>query len=149
MSDNPVLTKDVFENVVKKLVFIEEEKNKMIDEYFPEPSKERTKFKKLMKNYVLEVDRLIKNVHVSEKTSNHFPLVIIDTEVEVQDIESHDVFKFRIVPPLQDSTGSYEASCLSPVGMSLLLKRVGDVAVINTPGGVFRYKIKSITLPFP
>ncbi len=73
--------------------------------------------------------------------------MIIGSEVEVQDHETNDVFKFKIVPPFQGSAGNNDVSYLSPIGKSLLLKKVGDKAVVKAPGGEFCYEIISIGLP--
>ncbi len=147
MANKFALSKNIFENIVKHLVDLEDEKNKLMEEYFPEPTMERNEFRKLLDKYITQVDRLLKNTGVSENVDNHFPFVIIGSEVEVQDYETNDVFEFKIVPPFQGSAGNNDVSYLSPIGKSLLLKKVGDKAVVNAPGGEFCYKIISISLP--
>ncbi len=58
------LSKTIFENIVKHLVDLEDEKNKLMEEHFPEPTMERNEFRKLLDKYITQVDLLIKNTGV-------------------------------------------------------------------------------------
>lgn len=140
------LSKATFENLVKHLVEVEEGKNKLLEQYFPEPSKERKEFEKLIEDYIRQIDQLIRNVDTSQTADSKVPFVTIGSEVEVQDLIDQEVYKYRIVSPFNSSVKEGDVSYLSPVGKSLLLKKVGDEVEVNAPGGVFRYKIKSIQL---
>lgn len=140
------LSKATFENLVKHLVEIEEGKNKLIEQYFPEPSKERNEFERLINDYIRRIDQLIRNASTSPAADSKIPFVTIGSEVEVEDLADQKVFKYRIVSPFQGSVEEGDISYLSPVGKSLLSKKVGDEVEVNAPGGVFRYKIKSIQL---
>ncbi|GAB7389021.1 hypothetical protein BSNK01_28590 [Bacillaceae bacterium] len=140
------LSKAVFEKLVKHLVEVEEGKNKLVEQYYPEPSKERYDIERLIRDYINKVNQLIKNVNQSEMTDNRVPFVTIGSEVEIQDLDDQEVFKYRIVSPWEETLREEDVSYLSPVGKSLLLKKVGDEIQVNAPGGVFRYKIKSILL---
>jgi len=140
------LSKATFENLVKHLVEIEEGKNKLLEQYFPEPSKERNEFEKFIEDYIQQIEQLIRNANKSQTVDNKIPFVTIGSEVEVQDLSEQEVYKFRIVSPSYGSVREGDVSCLSPVGKSLLLKKVGDEVEVNAPGGVYRYKIKSIRL---
>lgn len=118
--------------LVKHLVEIEEGKNKLLDEFFPRPSKERDEFEILLENYIKQVDELIRKVKKSSKAGNKLPFVTIGSEVEIQNLSNNETYKYR--------------SYLSPVGKSLLLRKVGEEVEVEAPGGIFRYKIKSIRL---
>lgn len=148
MSGNVILSKLKFQNLILHLVNIEDDKKKLIEEYFPHPSKERTRFSNVLDNYIARIDFLIKNnISVGESTDNSFPFVIINSEVEVQDIGTNEIIKFRIISPFNNKDVN-DVSYLSPVGRSLLLKGVGDEVTIDTPGGKLSYKIQSIKLTF-
>lgn len=141
-----LLSKTTFENLVKHLVEIEERKKKLLEEYYPEPSTERNEIELLIDNYIKHLDQLIRNTKKSQTTDSKVPFVTIGSEVEIQDLSDLEVFKYRIVSPSRGSIGERDVSYLSPVGKSLLLKKVGDEVEVIAPGGVFRYKIKSILL---
>lgn len=141
------LPENVFENLIKHLTDIEDGRIKMFEEYFPEPSEDRNEFKELLNNYIISLDRVIRNTSVSENADNCFPFVIIGSEVEVLDFETQETYMFRIVLPFQESMSNDDVSCLSPVGKSLLLKKVNDKAEVKAPAGKFYYQIRSIKFP--
>ena len=84
----------------------------------------------------------------SDKNRIDCPFVVIDSIVEVEDINSNEIERFKIVSPFFTTNpldGDF-ASYLSPIGKSLLLKKVGDHVLIETPMGNIEYEIKSIEL---
>ncbi len=143
---NFVLSQPAFECLVKHLVEIEEGKNKLLDEIFPRPSKEREEFEILLKDYIKQVDDLIRKVKKSSKAGNKLPFVTIGSEVEIQNLSNNETYKYRIIAPFRGSVKDGNISYLSPVGKSLLLRKVGEEVEVEAPGGIFRYKIKSIRL---
>ncbi len=144
-----MLSPTTFENLVKHLIEVEEGKGKLIEQYFPKPSKERNEFEKLIEDYIKQIEQLIKDVNKSQSAGDKVPFVTIGSEVEVEDLSEQppNIFKYRIVSPFYDSVKEGTVSYLSPVGKALLLKRVGDEVEVKAPGGVFRYRIRSIRLP--
>ncbi|MBC7346645.1 MAG: GreA/GreB family elongation factor [Clostridia bacterium] len=138
------VSKTLFENLVKHLVEVEEQKDKLLGEYFQEPSKERDELEKLIDNYIKHIESLIKQANKSDTAGASLPFVTIGSEVEIQDLSTQEVHRFRLVAPFSTSVGGGDISYISPVGKALLLKRVGDEVTVNAPAGVFRYKIKSI-----
>ena len=143
---NFVLSQPAFECLVKHLVETEEGKNKLLDEIFPRPSKEREEFEILLKDYIKQVDDLIRKVKKSSKAGNKLPFVTIGSEVEIQNLSNNETYKYRIIAPFRGSVKDGNISYLSPVGKSLLLRKVGEEVEVEAPGGIFRYKIKSIRL---
>jgi len=140
------LSQDVFEKLVQHLVEAEEEKNRIFDQYLSKPSRERIHFENLFDEYIRKVNDLIKNTDKSQASNFDIPFVTIGSVVKVQDLTDQEVLSFRIVNPFEININTGDISCLSPVGKSLLLKKVDDEIVVNAPGGVFRYKILSIQL---
>ncbi|HOV79528.1 MAG TPA: GreA/GreB family elongation factor [Bacillota bacterium] len=138
------LSQPVFEYLVKHLVEIEEGRNKLLDEFSQRPSKERKELENLLENYVKRIDELIRKVKKSPKAGNELPFVTMGCEVEIQNLSDREVHKYRIVTPFRGSVKEGDISYLSPVGKSLLLKKVGDEVEVKAPAGVFHYKIKSI-----
>ncbi len=142
--------KATFENLVKQLVDIEEGKNQLLNEYYPEPTPERREFEKTLDSYILNVDKLVKSACVSEESEESeeiFPFVTIGCQVEVEDIESEEKYIFRIVTPFESTVEKGDISYLSPMGKSLLMKKSGEKTEVKAPGGTFCYKIKTIRHP--
>lgn len=141
-----VLSEQVFDYLVEHLVDMEDGKNKLLDELFPRALKERLEFETRLENYIRQIDILVRKAEKSSQAGNELPFVIIGSEIEMQSLSDKEIHKYRIVAPFGDSVGDGDISCMSPVGKSSLLRKVGDVIEVKAPGGVFHYKIKSIRL---
>lgn len=144
------LSKSTLEKLTHHLTEVKANRGKIIDDFFPEVTKERHDFESLMELYIYEVDKFIKNTQPTESLENPLPFVIIGSEVRVSDTKSSSEFKFRVVAPFQsqqESHNIFDVSCLSPVGKSLLLKKIGDTVEVEAPGGMFHYVIKGVYLP--
>ncbi len=143
-----VLTKPVFDQIVKSITNTDERKERILEEFFPEPSREREEIKEKLENYIMHIDNLLKNASVTEDGDNSLPFVIINSEVELLDTETQELFKFRIVSPIDNEVQTDDVSCISPLGKELLLKKPGDKVHVNAPGGDFDYLIRSVKYPF-
>ncbi|MBZ4647049.1 MAG: hypothetical protein JG777_2538 [Clostridia bacterium] len=144
-----VLPKSVFEVLVKHLVDIEEEKEQLLERYYPDTTKEREAFEDFINNYIKEVEGYISNAKVTKSTKKTCPFVIIGSVVEIEDLHYNEVEKYQIVSPFESNSNSNAdfASYLSPMGKALLLKKVKDKVMVETPMGQFTYIIKSIEIP--
>lgn len=145
--DSFELTKGAYEKLIEGLVQVEEEKENLLNEFFPQDIKERNEVLQIMEKYIIHVNQFAKKIKVVESGTNELPFVIIGSEVNLQDLDYNEETKLRIVLPLQSMDGD-DASCLSPIGLSLLLKKVGDEVSVKTPGGTFNYRVNSVSLPF-
>ncbi len=148
MKKKVVLSKAVFEKIVESVANIEERKEKILQEFFPEPSKERSEIKEMLDQYILHIDELLKNVVVQEKGDNALPFVIINSEVEILDAETKELLNLRIISPVEKEVQVDDVSCISPLGRALLLKKAGDEVKVSAPAGTFGYQIQSIKIPF-
>lgn len=146
MSGKFTLSKPIFENLVRHLVNIENEKEELVKDLFPKPSMERIKFRRFWDDYITGIDFLIKyKVAIGKKTDSSFPVVIVNCGTEVLDLKTKETINYRIVSPY-DNMKSGDVSFLSPIGKSLLLKEVGDEVAISTPEVKYKYRIQSIKL---
>ena len=116
------LSQAVFENLVQHLAEAEEGKNKIFDQYFPEPSKDRNDFADLYDAYIKQIHDLIKSADKSDGAGYEVPFVVIGSRVEVEDLTNREVISYHIVNPFQVNISRGDVSCLSPMGRSLLLK---------------------------
>ncbi len=147
MSTGLVLSQSVFEKLLKNFVDFEEGYKNIIDDYFPVHNEERISFIELITEYIKRFNKTLENITFQEEYENCFPFVIIGSEVEIQDIDHDETFKYRIVLPAERDIENDYISFLSPVGMALLLKEKDDTVTVNTPNGVYRYRVRSIQLP--
>lgn len=146
MSVQYKLSKPVFENLVAHLVNLEDEKDHLIEELFPEITKEREQFASFLEQYIARINHLIKN-SVTSETAKGFPFVTIGSKVKIKDLESGEEENLHLVSPLQITLEDNAISYLSPVGKALLFKKVGDLVEVTAPGGKFKYQIEAIEFP--
>lgn len=139
------LSKGVFESLLEQLVHLEEERLDLIERFIAVPA-ERDGMASLLDGYIAGVGRLVRDSVRTEDAGNLVPFVAIHSEVELEDAESHDALKIIIVSPLDDDIQSDGVSYLSPLGSSLLLKGVGEEVAVKAPGGVYRYRVKSVQM---
>lgn len=70
--------------------------------------------------------------------------VIFGTTVTVVDAESGDSKRFKIVGEDEADIKANKLSVMSPIARALIGKQVGDVAVVQTPGGELEYEIDEV-----
>ncbi|NLM46856.1 MAG: GreA/GreB family elongation factor [Firmicutes bacterium] len=135
----------IFASLGRQLAEIEAGKGKLLEQYFPEPSQERDAFEALLEKYIRQLEGLLRgSKEQKNKANGEVPFVTIGSAVEIIETEADEVFKYRIVNPENVNPDAGDISYLSPMGKSLLLKKVGDEVVVKAPGGVFHYRIKAI-----
>jgi len=142
-----VISKSTYEILRKHLVELEAKKNDLIETYFADTVESREDFQRLIDNYVNHLTFIIDSSKKVESQDEELPLVIIGSEVEVEDVEERETCKFLITSPFADHAGSSDtecASCLSPIGRALLLKKPAEQVSVTTPLQTFHYKIRSI-----
>lgn len=133
---------DYLNDHIKK---VESVKNHVLREFYSEQTEERDSFVDLINKYI----SYVKNIINAENGYGCWPLVLIGSIVEVEDLECNEKEALKIVPPFYDDKGNNLecASCLSPIGSALLLKKIGDKIKVKTPLGESSLVIKSIELP--
>lgn len=139
-----------FQAMVKHLAQLDEEKDVILNQYYPEVSSNRDDFQELIQSYVEHIERYLKNVSSEEieTETDACPFVLINSEVEVEDINEKEVFRLRIVSPFHEEE-RMEVECasyLSPIGKALLLRKVNDEVQVKTPMQTLQYKVKRIEL---
>ena len=112
--DKVTLSNSTFEALVKHLVEMEEGKNKIVDQYFPDPSPEREEFKELIEQYINLIESLVANARKSKKQDRAVPFVTIGCEVELEDLATGETLNYRIASPLHGTVREGDVSCLSP-----------------------------------
>jgi|LSQX01.3.fsa_nt_gb transcription elongation factor GreA len=126
------------------LAMMEKDRDRIIDQCFPEDSVECDEFEDFFDKYLRGLEKALKTLAPGE-AGKGFPLVVIGSEVDVEDLAGGDCFKFRIVLPYQGENRIEDVTCLSPAGRALILRRPGEEVTVAAPAGTFRYRIKEIS----
>jgi transcription elongation factor GreA len=70
--------------------------------------------------------------------------VVFGSKVTVKDVDEGDEETFELVGPGQDDPANNKILTTSPIGQGLIGKKKGDVAEIQVPKGVLKFKIVAI-----
>ncbi len=70
--------------------------------------------------------------------------VIFGTTVDLINIETDEPIRYQIVGEDEAEVKSNKISVTSPIARAMIGKEVGDVAVVNAPGGNIEYEIDQI-----
>ena len=72
--------------------------------------------------------------------------VCLLSKVEFTNLSTNARMKFEIVSPHEMNLEAGKISLKSPIGAALMGKKVGEIAEAQTPSGILRLRIESITL---
>lgn len=140
------VAKGAYDKIARHLEEIKQNKADIIERYYPSKTPERTEFTEFMENYIDNVTKLIESSSVGDGDGTLAPMSLIGSTVTVLDIEYDEVHNYLIVFPEDFKLEGDDVSLFSPLGQGLILRKVDEVAEINAPAGVIRYKILSVKL---
>lgn len=86
------------------------------------------------------LEHIIYNAEVIDKIDND--MVCVGSTVEIKFLSDAEICTYRIVGPLEAEDNSI--SYLSPLGSSLLNKKVGNIVSVSSPSGSYNVEIISI-----
>jgi transcription elongation factor GreA len=69
---------------------------------------------------------------------------IFGTTVDMEDLDTGEEFKYRLVGPYEADLAQGTISVISPIGRALIGKEAGDEVKVDTPGGVKNFEITDI-----
>jgi transcription elongation factor GreA len=72
--------------------------------------------------------------------------VVFGTTVLLNDLDTGDEFKIRLVGPDESNVDDGDISVLSPLGRALIGKEPGDEIQVKTPGGLRLLEIININI---
>lgn len=90
-----------------------------------------------------ELEAMLKNVEVIED-SGSTDQVSVGCKVKILDVEYNDELEYQLVGSTEANSLKGRISNESPVGNALIGSKVGDMVNVETPAGVFQYKVLDI-----
>lgn len=93
---------------------------------------------------IANLENMLKTAKVIDEEDITTDTVNVGATVKVKDLEFDDEIEYTIVGSAEADPGKLKISNESPIGRSLLGKRVGDLVEVNVPDGVIKYKILEI-----
>ena len=91
-----------------------------------------------------DIEKILKNAEVVVEEEVDLDKISIGCNIKILDIEFDEELEYKIVGSTEANSLKGKISNESPVGKALLGKQLGDVVKVETPGGVFEYKVLSI-----
>ncbi len=144
MAEKHMLTVSAYENLLTHLVDFEERRSQITNLYFPDFGRKREEFERLIDGYISDLDTVVKNALFSDGASDDFPFVCLNSEVEIEDVEDHERYNYRVIVPETSYNGKNCITILSPMGKALLRGKVHEIVTVDTPSGIYRYRIRTI-----
>ena len=93
---------------------------------------------------IVEIEAMLKNVILIDEENINTEVVTVGATVTVKNMDTHQGMTFQIVGSAESNPRENRISNEAPVGAGLLGKKLGDIAEIQTPGGLMRLFIESI-----
>ena len=91
-----------------------------------------------------ELEKILKNAEVVDEDEVDLGRINIGCKVKILDVEYNDELEYKIVGSTEANSLKGKISNESPVGKALIGAKVGDVISVETPAGVFQYKVLEI-----
>jgi transcription elongation factor GreA len=93
-----------------------------------------------------DLESKLAHAYVVDKSAISTERVVYGTRVKVTDLEFEEVEEFTLVGPGEEDYDQNKILCNSPIGQGLLGKQVGEVAEIQAPKGIIRFRIEEISV---
>ncbi|AYD41268.1 transcription elongation factor GreA [Clostridium fermenticellae] len=93
---------------------------------------------------IAQLQKMLKNATVIDENEVPLDVVNIGSKVKVKDYEFDEEVEYTMVGSAEADPMNNKISNESPVGGSLIGKKVGDIVEVQVPDGVSRYKILDI-----
>lgn len=91
-----------------------------------------------------ELEKILKNAEVVVEEEVDLDKINIGCKVRILDVAEAEELEYKIVGSTEANSLKGKISNESPVGKALLGKSVNDTVEVETPAGVFAYKILEI-----
>ncbi|MEZ4906619.1 MAG: transcription elongation factor GreA [Saprospiraceae bacterium] len=91
-----------------------------------------------------ELEKIMANARVIDPESINTSEVSVLTNVKIKNIKNNMEVTYQIVSESEADLKQKKISINSPIGKGLLGKKIGEIAKINTPGGIMEFEILDI-----
>lgn len=93
-----------------------------------------------------ELEKLLANARIIDESMLDASEVRLLTNVTIRNRKTKHEVTYKIVSESEANLKEKKISITSPIGQGLLGKKVGDIAVVQTPAGVVEFEILDITI---
>lgn len=100
----------------------------------------------LLEAKIIQLESIIANSRVIDENSIDTSKVSILTKVTLTNLNTKKQVTYQLVSENEADLKAGKISVTSPIGKGLLGKKPGDVAEIQAPAGVLKFKVENITI---
>jgi len=100
----------------------------------------------LLELKISKMEALVATVRIIDETKIDTSHVSVMCKVRIKNIKNNAEMSYILVAETEADLKSGKISVSSPIGHGLLGKKVGDVADIETPGGIVQFEVLDIGL---
>lgn len=125
------------EQLVRQLVYFDEEKSGFMDLYYPQHGTERSKLDSTLTRYTASLEKCLQQLNEADLHS----IALIGSRVKIAYEDDGAEEAYTIVHPSKADPDRGKISFLSPVGERLLLGHKDGRYSINSPSGSYEIRI--------
>ena len=94
---------------------------------------------------IAQLEGQISQARILDQSSVDTSKVSILTKVKLTNLSTKKQVTYQIVSEMESDLKAGKISVASPIGKGLLGKVIGDVAEVNVPAGVMKFKVEDIS----
>jgi transcription elongation factor GreA len=93
-----------------------------------------------------QLENVLANARVLDESTIDTSRVAILTKVTITNLATKKKITYQIVSEQEADLKAGKISVTSPIGKGLLGKEIGEIAEVNVPAGVVKFKVEEITV---
>ena len=94
---------------------------------------------------IAQLEQKISQVKIIDDSAMSTDEVLIGATVKIEDLNTGETFEYMLVSELEADYEEGKIAVNSPVARGLLNRKVGEIAEIQIPDGILKYKILDIS----
>lgn len=93
-----------------------------------------------------ELEKKLTNARVLDAGEVDTSKVTVLSRVTILNVKNNSKMTYQLVSETEADLKAKKISVSSPMGQGLLGKKIGDIAIVNTPNGEIQFKVMDITV---
>ena len=93
-----------------------------------------------------ELEKVMANARVLDASQLDNSKVVVLSNVTIKNLKNNREITYKLVSESEADLKAKKISVTSPMGDGLLGKKVGEIAIVETPGGNIEFEIVNITI---
>ncbi len=99
----------------------------------------------LLEMRIAKLEAIVSNARVMDDTNIDTSKALILSKVKIKNLNNNAEMEYQLVAENEADLKQKKISVDSPIGKGLLGKSVGDVADVQTPGGIIKFEVIEIS----